>query len=83
MTKKFIKSLIDDQALCLREKILLFYMRRLISKTTSLPVIGGIDSILGALVGGLIGIVIIVVLYFVIGYIQFLPSMNYIKQQII
>ena len=63
-------------------RLLLFFIRHVVSKTTKLPVIRGFDSLFGAMLGVIAGISVIAVLYFSMGYTQILPSMTFIKKQL-
>ena len=63
-------------------KILLFSIRKIVSKTSELPVIGTIDSLLGAVLGLIMAVVITWALCFSLGYIQLLPSMSFLREQI-
>ena len=63
-------------------RILIFSIRCALSATTALPVVGGLDSVLGAILGAIIGIAIMFVLCFLTGYLQVLPSMGFIKNQL-
>jgi len=62
-------------------KILIFFVRRVVKFTTNLPVLGFVDSLLGSCCGFLTGIIIVAVLYFVLGYVQLIPSMEFLRQQ--
>ena len=62
-------------------KLLIFLLRRILKKTTKLPVIGTLDSWLGAALGAVIGVFVVTVLYFVLGYVQVLPAMDFLKEQ--
>ncbi len=62
-------------------KLLLFSLRKIVSKTTSLPLISTVDSLLGLALGAIWGFAILAVSYFIFGYIQLLPSMDFISRQ--
>lgn len=63
-------------------KLLLSLVKFLASKTTNIPIIGGIDSILGSICGLVVGIVLVWLIYMSVCYLQFLPSAAFLKNQI-
>ena len=62
-------------------QVVVFFIRRIVKFTTKLPVIGFVDAILGSACGFLTGIIIVALLYFAIGYVQLIPSMEFLRQQ--
>lgn len=62
-------------------KIVVFILRHLIKKTTSLPIIRSVDSILGCLCGFLTGVIGFILIYAIAGYIQYIPEFDFIKEQ--
>ncbi len=84
LAEKAIKSLMTIPLLIVSFvllKLLVFLVRSIVTKTTTLPVVGTVDSLLGSICGLMVGILVVSVLYFILGYIQILPSMAFIKEQ--
>lgn len=84
LSQKALKTLLTIPLLIisfLLLKLLLFSLRKILSKTTELPLISTVDSLLGLVLGAIFGVGITAVSYFILGYIQLLPSMDFISRQ--
>ena len=62
-------------------KILVYFVRKILRKTTSLPIIHGIDSILGGVCGVLSGFILSGIIYFISSYIQLVPMFEFVREQ--
>lgn len=62
-------------------KILVFILRQLVKRTTSLPIIRSVDSILGSVCGLLTGVMASILIYVIAGYIQYIPELDFVKEQ--
>ena len=62
-------------------KFAVFLLRKIAFAITSLPIINGIDSLLGAISGFLFGILSVAVLFTLISYIQFIPVLESLQKQ--
>ncbi len=62
-------------------RLLAFGLRFVIKGTTSLPIVHGMDCILGAFCGLLMSVLAVGVLFFLLSYAQFVPSFGFIKDQ--
>lgn len=62
-------------------RLLAFGLRFVVKGTTSLPIVHGMDCILGAFCGLLMSVLVFVVLFFLLCYVQFVPMFNFIKEQ--
>lgn len=62
-------------------RLAIFLFKALLSKATKLPVIHGIDALLGSFCGLLMGIICMSLTYLLASYIQFIPSMEFIADE--
>jgi len=62
-------------------RMLIFVIRIILKKATELPVIHGIDSLLGSVCGLIMGIISMILIYMLISYIQFVPAFKFINEQ--
>ncbi len=62
-------------------KILVFILRQLVKRTTSLPIIRSVDSLLGSVCGLLAGVIASMLIYVIAGYIQYIPELDFVKEQ--
>ncbi len=84
LAKKVLKAILSIPLLIISFillKLLIFLLRRIVATTTKLPVVGTLDSLLGSVLGAIIGVFVVTVLYFVLGYVQVLPAMDFLKEQ--
>ncbi len=84
LAQKAIKTLMTIPLLIISFillRLLLFSLRKIVSKTTTIPIISTVDSMLGLALGAVSGVIIVAVSYFILGYIQLLPSMDFITKQ--
>ena len=63
-------------------KLLLKLVKFFASKTRNLPIIGGIDSVLGSSCGLVAGVVLVAVIYMATCYLQFIPSAPFVAKQL-
>lgn len=63
-------------------RLILLLIKYFVSKATKLPVIGGIDSVLGSVCGLITGVVLVWLMYTSLCYVRFLPSAAFIEKQL-
>lgn len=63
-------------------KLAFFLLKRFAGTVTRLPFVGFVDSLSGALLGLIIGILIICGLFFLCMFLQFVPSLSFLKEQL-
>ncbi len=84
LAQKILKTLISIPLIILSFvilKLLVYIVRKIVLKTSSLPVISTIDSLLGGICGAIFGILSVGIMYYILAHIQFLPSLKYIREQ--
>lgn len=62
-------------------RLLAFGLRFVVKGTTSLPIVHGMDCVLGAFCGLLMSVLTAGILFFLLSYAQFVPSFNFIKDE--
>ena len=85
LSKKVVQALITIPLLIisfLLLKLILFLVKLLTSKTQKIPIIGGVDALLGSVCGFGVGIVLIWITYMSLCYLQFLPSAVFLQKQL-
>ena len=63
-------------------RFIAFLIRLAVKKTTSLPVVHGVDCLLGAACGLVMSVLVIAVLFYLLSYVQFIPLFDFLKEQI-
>lgn len=84
IAKNSVKSLLSLPVILLSfaiMKLIIYIVRCVVRKTTSLPIIHGADCVLGAMCGFLLGVFTIAITFLLLSFIQFIPSMALIREQ--
>lgn len=84
IAKKVLKTVFSVPLLLLSFLILklsVYLIKKFVKRASKLPVLHGIDSLLGSLCGLFISIIIVALSIFVLSYMQFIPSFTFLTQQ--
>ena len=84
IAKKALKTVFSIPLLLLSFfilKLTVFLLKKIVKRASRLPVLHGIDSLLGSLCGLFISIILVALSIFALGYLQFIPSLSFMAQQ--
>ncbi len=84
LAKKVLKTVLSIPLLLLSFillKLIVFLLRKILKKASQLPVLHGIDSLLGSICGLFMSVIFAALTIFVLSYIQFIPSFTFLSEQ--